>query len=458
MARRAGSVLCLLLLIPSKALAQDCYYPNGDLSTIDYPCSGDGGACCPLNWQCLSNGLCYLEDENYIERHTCTDQNWGSTCPDFCTYNGTAPGNEAILKCDDNTYCCDWNRVSGDCCKKAATSFDLALGTQVALISNTTPRTPATSSAQTTSSESPSTASTTTSSDPASSTPTTGASQTTAGATTTASSLSTASETSTAVIVSTPTSPGASPITITSVRTLTSTPSSTNSATSTPTPHFLAPIIGPAVGGPVFLALLALLTLLLMRRRRKAKYAKFNPELFSPETSSAGATDMYAHLGQGDPYKDGRPELDSYPVAETKPLNELEGPMGGYAERKPEVAEEGMGSPQSNGKSASSVSPMTGGTERWSTVSELQQPAGVQQPTWWTPGNGLGVAGAVRPGQHSSVHPFMRPELQQGQGMGSVPEDSAPVYRAYQPPQNREMAELSGSEVPAVRKEEGSTG
>ncbi|OQO02662.1 hypothetical protein B0A48_12191 [Cryoendolithus antarcticus] len=453
MAWRAVHALSLLLLIPSRALAENCYYPNGDLSTIDYPCSSDGGACCPLNWRCLSNGLCYLENENYFERHTCTDKNWGSSCPDFCTYNGTAPGNEAILQCDDDTYCCDWNRVSGNCCNKAATSFDLAQGTQIALISATAPRTPATSSAGITSS------STTTTAGTISSTPTSTASQSTTQETTTASSLPTTAQTSTAVMVSTPTSSGASPTTITQVRTLISTPSTTPSSTTSPAPHSLAPIIGPAVGVPLFLALLAPLAFLLIRRRRKAKYAKFNPELFSPETSSAGATDMYAHLGGGDPYKDGRPELDSYPVAETKPINELEG-AGAYDARH-KTAAGGMGSPQSHGKSASSVSPMAGSTDRWSTVSELQQPAGPQQPTSWTPGNGLGVGSGVRQGQHSSVHPYMRPELQHGQGMGmgmgSVPEDTAPVYRAYQPP-HREVAELSGSEVLAVRKEEGGSG
>nr|OQO28060.1 hypothetical protein B0A51_08219 [Rachicladosporium sp. CCFEE 5018] len=448
MAQRALFALHLLLLLPSKALAQNCYYPNGDLSTIDYPCSSEGGACCPLNWQCLSNGLCYLENENYFERHTCTDQFWGSSCPDFCFYNGTAGGNEAILQCDDNTYCCDWNRVSGNCCNKAATSFDLAQGTQIALISTTGPRTPVTSSAGITSSSTTITAGTT------STTSTSTASQSTTQSATTASSLPTTAQTSTIVIVSTPTSSGASSITITQVRTLISTPSATtSSATAAPAAHSLAPIVGLAVGVTFFLLICALVAFLLFRRRRKAKYAKFNPQLFSPETSSAGATDMYAHLGGEDPYKDGRPELDSYPVAEPKPLNELEGPMGGYEAKQKIAAAGGMGSPQSNGKSESSVSPMAGSTDRWSTVSELQQPAGPQQPTWWTPGSGL------RPGQHSSVHPFMRPELQQGQGMtmGNVPEDSAPVYRAYQPP-SREVAELGGSEVPAVRKEDGGSG
>lgn len=67
---------------------QSCYYPNGDLSKDDSPCSSDGGTCCPLNWECLSNGLCYLESEDYFERHTCTDQSWGDDCPELCTQSG----------------------------------------------------------------------------------------------------------------------------------------------------------------------------------------------------------------------------------------------------------------------------------------------------------------------------------------------------------------------------------
>ena len=67
--------------------AQQCYYPNGDLSTTDAPCSSaDGAACCPLDWQCLDNGLCYLEAEQYFGRYTCTDKSWESDlCPGMCT-------------------------------------------------------------------------------------------------------------------------------------------------------------------------------------------------------------------------------------------------------------------------------------------------------------------------------------------------------------------------------------
>lgn len=70
-----------------------CYYPNGDFATEDVPCSsGEAGICCPLNWQCLNNGLCYLQNERYYERHTCSDRNWPSdSCPHICTYGMQAP-------------------------------------------------------------------------------------------------------------------------------------------------------------------------------------------------------------------------------------------------------------------------------------------------------------------------------------------------------------------------------
>lgn len=85
------SAACLLLHHPAFFVhGQDkCYYPNGALAaTDDHPCSSDGySTCCPLNWQCLSNGLCYLENEGYLGRYTCTDSAWESdNCPNICTH------------------------------------------------------------------------------------------------------------------------------------------------------------------------------------------------------------------------------------------------------------------------------------------------------------------------------------------------------------------------------------
>lgn len=80
---------CLLLPYALLAYGQNCYYPNGALAnTDDHPCSTDGhSTCCPLNWQCLSNGLCFLPSEGYLGRYTCTDSSWQSDkCPKICLY------------------------------------------------------------------------------------------------------------------------------------------------------------------------------------------------------------------------------------------------------------------------------------------------------------------------------------------------------------------------------------
>ena len=70
-----------------QAQAQTCYYPNGDPSPNDFQCFPQGGACCPEGWECFTNGLCYLLQENYFERHSCTDQSWSDpNCPHICTY------------------------------------------------------------------------------------------------------------------------------------------------------------------------------------------------------------------------------------------------------------------------------------------------------------------------------------------------------------------------------------
>lgn len=111
-----------------------CYYPNGDLSTAgDIPCSsGNGVQCCPQGWTCQDNGLCYLQNEQYYGRYTCTDKSWQSSgCPHICTHGNTAAGDEAVLSCGDG-FCCDANRpdANGDdskgCCKTSTARFQLS--------------------------------------------------------------------------------------------------------------------------------------------------------------------------------------------------------------------------------------------------------------------------------------------------------------------------------------------
>jgi hypothetical protein len=68
---RAGYAMLLVLLLGAlRTVATNCYYPDGSLSVAgDGPCSKEGGACCPLHWQCMSNGLCFLENEVRIKRY-----------------------------------------------------------------------------------------------------------------------------------------------------------------------------------------------------------------------------------------------------------------------------------------------------------------------------------------------------------------------------------------------------
>ncbi|KAL9610571.1 MAG: hypothetical protein Q9167_004722 [Letrouitia subvulpina] len=122
----AGQTACptppVVLLFPEQKKTQSCYYPNGDLSTTDGPCTSDpGAACCPLNWQCLSNGLCYLEAEKFYGRYTCTDKNWQSEqCPGFCTNNNKDAGDQAVQQCSDGSWCCDHNRDPANyCCDRS---------------------------------------------------------------------------------------------------------------------------------------------------------------------------------------------------------------------------------------------------------------------------------------------------------------------------------------------------
>lgn len=121
--RISRSLLALPLLLHQHA-AQDCFFPDGSVAPDSSSCSTTStGQCCPLNWQCLSNGLCWLETESFFGRYSCTDQAWQSaSCPQICTHNLTAGGNEAVRQCPDGRYCCDGDR-SFDCCDTANANY-----------------------------------------------------------------------------------------------------------------------------------------------------------------------------------------------------------------------------------------------------------------------------------------------------------------------------------------------
>ncbi|KAL1392089.1 hypothetical protein HDK64DRAFT_263209 [Phyllosticta capitalensis] len=125
-------------------LGQNCYYPNGKVSTDDRgflndgPCTHNDGfsMCCPLNWICLSNWMCQNPDTKELGRYTCTDENWQSdACPKFCdgigftgkdTPNSTDSGNCAIIDMGNDKYCCNGDN-SGNCSNEhpALASFQL---------------------------------------------------------------------------------------------------------------------------------------------------------------------------------------------------------------------------------------------------------------------------------------------------------------------------------------------
>ncbi|TKA31432.1 hypothetical protein B0A50_02279 [Salinomyces thailandicus] len=328
------AALAIFTLHALHSAAQNCYYPNGDLADGMAACSSDGGACCPYQWACLSNGLCYLENADYYGRYTCTDQGWSnSTCPDLCTQGDTASGNEAILQCADGSWCCDGDR-SFDCCEQSDTEgFSLPKGSQVAFISSVGSATSApsaistshTSISQTSDTASTwslpvsSTVSSASSTEPLSSTTSisaaTSSSSTSSSATTSLSSTSEAPSTITSSAVTTGTNGVTSTIIMFSTITPTPTPinavSSNNAKASTP---HLSLIIGIATGIPAAILACSFLTYLLFRRRRRTRLATLTPN-HNDDYNQAAINEKFGHqVGHAPP--DGRaPELDSYPVA-----------------------------------------------------------------------------------------------------------------------------------------------
>ncbi|MCJ1394996.1 hypothetical protein MMC18_007877 [Xylographa bjoerkii] len=299
--------------------AQDCFYPNGDLSTEgDGPCSSEpGSACCPLNWECLSNGLCYNPDPSlqWYGRYTCTDRTWqSSNCPQICTHNGTAGGNEAVLECSSGSYCCDANRPDIDnppqlgCCETSESFFSLPDGNVISSIgnvpsvtpvgSNAPPPTSAPSSSPVSMTTSPPSSTPKPSSTPTPTTLTPATSPTTSPtpkSSTTPSSPSTSHLTETAIPLplssSTMTSPS-SPATTTPTSSESSTgaPSSTQAAA----PSHLAAVVGPAVGVPVGVCALAGFVFLMWRHRRSNKRKSL---LSSPMTDNGEMSGYGRDLG-----------------------------------------------------------------------------------------------------------------------------------------------------------------
>ncbi|KAF2476426.1 uncharacterized protein BDR25DRAFT_375363 [Lindgomyces ingoldianus] len=104
----------IILTLSYTALAQTCYFPNGDESGSDTACNPNSlvSTCCFEGQACLSNGLCVSDPHNAtaarFHRGTCTDKNWkSSNCPREC------------LDIDNNgvpVYSCNQTNTDSYCC------------------------------------------------------------------------------------------------------------------------------------------------------------------------------------------------------------------------------------------------------------------------------------------------------------------------------------------------------
>ena len=118
-----SSVLALAAFTTT-SLAQQCYYPSGKVATADIPCStsSDKTHCCGKTGICLSNGYCMETSEDSgplgLYRGSCTDRNWGASCPQKCLAGKPATSlgisrqtvaNDAI---SDNDFPADAARVA----------------------------------------------------------------------------------------------------------------------------------------------------------------------------------------------------------------------------------------------------------------------------------------------------------------------------------------------------------
>ncbi|KAK5739931.1 hypothetical protein LTR17_005027 [Elasticomyces elasticus] len=114
----------------TSTLAQQCYYPDGiTINTIDTPCnaSAEHSACCdPNNW-CIGNGLCF--GAGTLSRASCTDQDWGDSCGQYCTT--TSNNGEWITACGPGgPFACGLNNSN---CLDSTSTFNIDGGTNVLL-------------------------------------------------------------------------------------------------------------------------------------------------------------------------------------------------------------------------------------------------------------------------------------------------------------------------------------
>ncbi|KAF2761506.1 hypothetical protein EJ05DRAFT_507170 [Pseudovirgaria hyperparasitica] len=464
----ARYVVAFVLIIAVDA--QTCYYPNGDKAGDSFACgTGDNVVCCPLQWQCLDNGLCYNPAAKILGRYSCTNGDFGAGCANnYCTYDNTAIGNEAILACNDGRYCCDKNRQAGNCCTDQGFEFvdNLSAGNVFATVLSTNGVAKATSLAGPSSftDGSPSSAQSSvrssnggstrpTSNPPSSPAPT---SDVTAAGTPVVSeftSIETGSN---------------GPVTI--VRTTVLTPASTDTPTNNDDSggsSNTGMIVGLAVGIPLGLIAIAGILFFLWRRRRQqqagrsdtgntsnpfaatlSKPGKTSTETTSPTEITADA--KYANVlptgSQGNPVEiDSRPISNFTELPENSPSqthSELEGspaqPPNSFARQSKNNLAPGNASRNSETPSGSSISPAVG------TGNFPSSPVSISSMNVEVPQDDLRIKGAHA--AHfggGSLQPVQEGEVTQSQ---SHPQPQGPVgptsgqtqggrFIPYRPPQ-----------------------
>ena len=64
----------------------ECFFPNGEVDESSTPCDlmTEYSSCCTSEDICLSNGLCFVRTKNIMRRQSCTDPDWGISCPMDC--------------------------------------------------------------------------------------------------------------------------------------------------------------------------------------------------------------------------------------------------------------------------------------------------------------------------------------------------------------------------------------
>jgi hypothetical protein len=112
----------LLLLLAAPLINATCYWQNSTLA-LDAPssiapddtaCFPDqtNSPCCGTGWTCLSDGVCYIEQDGnpFYYRGTCTDRTWNSQqCPGWCfaqNSNTSIPLAKCTEANGEDWYCC----------------------------------------------------------------------------------------------------------------------------------------------------------------------------------------------------------------------------------------------------------------------------------------------------------------------------------------------------------------